>query len=158
MSEPLPHPGVRFPPPFLFVAAFLAGLGLERVWPSGGFAASARPLFAAAGWLAGVLGLLLIGWAVASFVRARTAMIPHKPASRLVITGPYRVTRNPMYTGLTLLYVGLALVFAVWWPLLFLPLAMWSLYALVIQREERYLAGAFGEEYAAYRRRVRRWI
>jgi protein-S-isoprenylcysteine O-methyltransferase Ste14 len=44
------------------------------------------------------------------------------------------------------------------WPLVLLPLALASLYALVIRREERYLGDAFSDEYAAYRARVRRWL
>ena len=80
-----------------------------------------------------------------TFWRARTAIIPHRPASRLVRHGPYRFTRNPMYVGLTGLYTGLALIFNVGWPLVLLPLVLVVLWGVVIQREERYLRAAFGK-------------
>jgi protein-S-isoprenylcysteine O-methyltransferase Ste14 len=63
-----------------------------------------------------------------------------------------------MYVGLTSLYVGLSVLSDSWWPLVFLPVVLAALWFLVIRREERYLAAAFGEEYAAYRQRVRRWL
>ena len=63
-----------------------------------------------------------------------------------------------MYVGLTTLYLGLAAVFNLGWPVLLLPFVLWSLFALVIRREERYLASVFGDDYAAYCRNVRRWL
>ena len=93
-----------------------------------------------------------------TFWRARTAIIPHRPASRLVRHGPYRFTRNPMYVALTALYVGLALLFNVAWPLVVLPVVLWLLWHVVIRHEERYLLFAFGGDYAAFTREVRRWL
>lgn len=155
----LRHPGVRFPPPFLYAAGFLAGLALER-WvvrlPLGGRAP--RPALVILGWLGILLGLAYAGWGLATFFRARTAIMPIRPASRLVTSGPYRFSRNPMYVGLSVLYVGLALLFDVGWPLLLLPGVLALLQVLVIRKEERYLASAFGNEYAEYRQRVRRWL
>ena len=85
-------------------------------------------------------------------------MLPNQPASRLVTTGLYARSRNPMYVGLTLAYVGLALLTDRGWPLVFLLLVLVALHGLVIRREERYLSAAFPGEYAAYRQRVRRWL
>ena len=103
-------------------------------------------------------GLLLIGWAMFTFARARTAILPQKAASRLVDHGPYRLTRNPMYTGLSLLYLGLMLVMNWVWALFIFPFVIGLLYRFVISKEERYLLAEFGEEYREYCRRVRRWI
>ena len=97
-------------------------------------------------------------WGLISFVRARTAVMPHLPASRLVTAGPYRFTRNPMYLGITLAYAGLALLIDTAWPLLLLPAVLALLMVVVVRREERYLERAFGDAYRAYRDRVRRWI
>lgn len=105
-----------------------------------------------------VFGIALGGWGLLTFFRARTAIIPDRPASRLVVTGPYRFSRNPMYVALTVLYIGLSALTDSWWPLVFLPVVLTALWFLVIRREERYLAAAFSEEYAAYCRRVRRWL
>jgi protein-S-isoprenylcysteine O-methyltransferase Ste14 len=158
-SSRLRHPGVPFPPPFLFVAGFLAGLALERwgwripVAPDG-----LRALLVFTGWLGVIAGLFLAGWGLLVFFRARTAIIPNHPARRLVTSGPYRFSRNPMYVGLSALYVGLALLFNVAWPLVLFPVVLIALFGLVIRREERYLAEAFGDAYALYGQRVRRWL
>ena len=99
---PLSNAGVRFPPPLLFVIGFLTGWVLDRYWhalPLSRFAGSAlEPL----GLAALVLGVVLAGWGVITFRRAKTAINPHHSASQLVTHGPYRFTRNPMYTGLTI--------------------------------------------------------
>ena len=154
-----PHPGVRFPPPFLFVAGFLAGLALDRwLLPLPVLPANARPWLAVAAGLAMAAALATIAWSLATFAVARTAIIPNRPATRLVQSGPYRLSRNPMYVALSLLYVSLAALVNVAWPLVLWPAVVASLYWFVIRREERYLSGAFGAEYADYRRRVARWL
>ena len=153
-------PGVRFPPPTVFVAGWLLGWLLEsrveRFRLVGGSAG--RGPLVIAGTLVLAAGLLVIAWGLLTFVRARTAIMPHHSASRLVTHGPYRFTRNPMYLGMTLLYLGLTIRANMGWPLLLLPVVLWVLYRLVISREERYLSSAFGTAYEEYRRRVRRWI
>jgi protein-S-isoprenylcysteine O-methyltransferase Ste14 len=153
-------PGVRFPPPFLPAAAFLGGLALER-WvyrlPIAG-GDRTRGFLSVAGAALAALGLLLAGWSMLTFARARTAIVPMFPATRLVMSGPYRLSRNPMYVGLTALHVGLALLLDMAWPIILLPAALTALYALVIRREEAYLSTAFGETYRAYTGTVRRWL
>ncbi|HEX6629907.1 MAG TPA: isoprenylcysteine carboxylmethyltransferase family protein, partial [Gemmatimonadaceae bacterium] len=84
--------------------------------------------------------------------------IPNRPATRLATGGPYRLTRNPMYVSLAALYLGVALFANSWWPVALLPLVLLVVDRAVIAREERYLAAAFPDEYAAYRARVRRWL
>ena len=159
-ADPQRHgPGVPFPPPFLYVAAFLTGLALERWgWRMRLASDELRPVLVVAGWAAVAGGLAFGGWGLLTFFRARTAVIPTRPASRLVTSGPYRFSRNPMYIGLGTLYLGLAVLFDVAWPIVLFPFAVASLYVLVIRREERYLVRAFGDRYAAYARRVRRWL
>jgi protein-S-isoprenylcysteine O-methyltransferase Ste14 len=151
-------PGVRFPPPFLFAAGFLSGLALERwVWRLR-LPEALRPALVFFGWLAIVAGFLFFAWALLTLLRHRTAIVPHHPATRLVQSGPYAFSRNPMYVGVTTLYVGLAFLFNLTWPILILPLVLVSLFHLVIRREEHYLSDAFGNAYAAYGHRVRRWL
>jgi protein-S-isoprenylcysteine O-methyltransferase Ste14 len=95
---------------------------------------------------------------VTHFWRAGTTLMPNRPASRLVVEGPYRFSRNPMYLGLTTLYLGVALMLNSVWVLALLPGVLLLLQTGVIRREERYLEGAFGPGYQAYRTRVRRWL
>jgi protein-S-isoprenylcysteine O-methyltransferase Ste14 len=157
-TAPLQNAGVKFPPPFLFVIAFLAGVAIDRwIAPLSLAGARSRPLIAA-GWLMLLAGLAVTLWGLATFRMARTAIIPNRPARTIVASGPYRFSRNPMYVGVTALYVGLALLVNDAWPLLLLPLVLAALYTFVIRREERYLSSAFGTEYQEYCRRVRRWL
>jgi protein-S-isoprenylcysteine O-methyltransferase Ste14 len=155
---PLSNAGVRFPPPFLFIIGFLAGCGLDRYWralPLSRFAGSALAPF---GWSALAVGVILAAWGMATFRRAKTAIHPHHSASRLVTHGPYRFTRNPMYTGLTIAYLGGSALVDSGWPIVVLPIVLVVLFKRVISREEMYLTDAFGVEYTEYVASVRRWL
>ena len=160
MSAPAvpPHPGIKFPPPLVYVAGFLAGWLIGRRWPLAIFGADRAALRQVLAALCILVALSLILAAFTTFRRARTAIIPMFPASGVVTTGPYRVTRNPMYVSMLVLYVGIALIVNGWWPLIVLPLVVLLIDRAVIAREERYLRGAFPKEYAAYCDSVRRWI
>lgn len=154
------NPGVRFPPPFLFVGGLLVAWLLEsrvRRFRLVGADASTAPI-ETAGTILIVLGVLLMFWGLVTFARAHTAILPMRAASRLVETGPYRISRNPMYSGMTITYMGAMLALNWGWALVLFPIVVVSLHRLVISREERYLHAAFGEEYTAYCRRVQRWI
>jgi protein-S-isoprenylcysteine O-methyltransferase Ste14 len=155
---PLSNAGVRFPPPFLFVIGFLVGWVLDRYWralPLSRFGSSALHPF---GWSALTLGVILIVWGMVTFRRAKTAIHPHHSASQLVTHGPYRFTRNPMYTGLTIAYLGGSALLDSLWPIIVLPLVLLVLFKTVISREEMYLTDAFGAEYTNYLASVRRWL
>jgi protein-S-isoprenylcysteine O-methyltransferase Ste14 len=98
------------------------------------------------------------GAALATFRRARTTVIPGRQATALVTTGPYRITRNPMYVSFVVLYIGVTLWLDTWWPAVVLPFVILVIDRFVIRSEERYLASAFPREYAEYRASVRRWV
>ncbi|HMC56128.1 MAG TPA: isoprenylcysteine carboxylmethyltransferase family protein [Gemmatimonadaceae bacterium] len=150
-------PNIRVPPAF-FVGGFLVGLWLESVKPTHVASGDTTQLLAPIGWTAAALGLALSLSGIASFQSASTPMFPFAPATRLVERGPYRFTRNPMYLGNAISYAGIAIAMNVVWPLLLLPLVMWTVSRFVIREEEKYLLATFGDEYSAYRRRVRRWL
>ena len=153
-------PGVYFPPPFLFAGGMLLAWLIEsRIRRLSVIPQSISPIVSRSlGYLLVLAGLMIAAWGLLTFKRAHTAIIPHKPASSLVDTGPYRFTRNPMYTGMTLLYLGLAVVFNFGWAFLLLPVVLFLLHRFVISREERYLSEAFGNTYDEYRARVKRWV
>jgi protein-S-isoprenylcysteine O-methyltransferase Ste14 len=151
-------PGVRFPPPFLFALGFVAGLGLHAIAPLPLVPTGPTAFTVGLAWLLVVLSLMLLGWALLTFHAAQTAILPHRPASQVVEHGPYRYSRNPMYVGLGLLYLGLALWLNRLGLVLLLPVVYVALWFLVVRREEAYLSEAFGEDYEGYRRRVRRWL
>ncbi len=93
-----------------------------------------------------------------SFRRAGTSMVPMNPTTALVTSGPYRLTRNPMYLGMAFLYVAFAFALGVIWALAFLPAVVVIVDRFVIAREEPYLERKFGQAYRDYKVRVRRWL
>ena len=80
------------------------------------------------------------------------------PATTLVTSGPYALTRNPMYVSLALLTTAFALFLNTWWIVFLLIPVLLVVQRFVIVKEERYLRRRFGAEYEAYTRRVRRWL
>ena len=140
------------------MGGFVLGWGISRKVPLPLLPGSAEQAGSMTGLVIGALGLALMLWGLATFRSYRTGIIPNRPATRIVRTGPYRFTRNPMYTGMTLAYVGGVLLLGDAWPLLLLPIVLFLLVRLVIAREERYLASAFPDDYDAYCREVRRWL
>lgn len=104
------------------------------------------------------LGLTLVLWAAWTMRRHHTTLHPHGEASTLVISGPFRISRNPIYLGFGLMLFGLAVSLGSSAP--FAVLAAWVFFMnhLFIRHEEAALAARFGEAFAAYCRRVRRWF
>lgn len=149
------HAGVRVPPPLIYAAGF--GLGLLLQWI---LSAPAIPLLGGrvAALLCLMLWLALFVPSISLFRRAHTNIVPSRPTTRLIVSGPYRFTRNPMYVSLISLYVGLTLWFDALWPLALLPFVILTVRYGVISREERYLERKFGRDYLTYKTRVRRWI
>lgn len=146
---------ILVPPPLIYGLSFALGMivhGFDDDRIGGGPATK---------WLGAFLiaaGLVLAGSALGMFRRAHTTVIPHHRVSQLVVSGPFRFSRNPMYSALALLCLGGAFVAGSWWPIVTLIPALVIVRYWVIGPEERYLSGAFGADYEAYRRRVRRWL
>ena len=149
------NPGVIAFPPALYAGALLSGLVLSFVFPIDFLPRS----------LALVLGVLttICAGAIAisafrAMNRASTAVNPSQPTTTIVSDGVFKLSRNPIYLSLTLLYMGIALLFnALWAVLLLLPLLV-IVQIGVVQREESYLERKFGDEYLRYKTRVRRWV
>ena len=148
---------LRIPVPWVFVLGYLAGVGVERALrPT--LAVEALPVLPLAGGVLFIVGAAIAGWGLLTFRRARTTTVPGETSAQLVTWGPYRVTRNPMYVGLTLAYLGEAGILRQFWPVALLPLVLAYVNWVVIPLEETKLGEAFGAEYERYRGRVRRWI
>ncbi len=144
------------PPPLYYGAAFAAGMVLDAVTMP--LVIGGRPGTALLGIVGLAAGSVLAASGVRSVVRNHTTIVPHHPVSTLVTNGAYRFSRNPMYAGLAIAYVGGALLAGTWWPLATLPIALVAVRRVVIDPEERYLAARFGAVYADYRERTRRWL
>jgi protein-S-isoprenylcysteine O-methyltransferase Ste14 len=150
---------VRVFPPAVPLAAILLGVGLQRVWP---LWPDVRipPLLRYGGGALLVIGAALgLGlWSVVQMRRTGQDENPWKPTPRLLERGPYRITRNPMYLHMVLVCIGVALLLANAWILLLAPLCAALLQRYAIRPEEAYLERKFGDDYRAYRHRVRRWL
>lgn len=156
MTADRPRGLALLPPPLLFAVPLIAGLWLNQRYPLLPPTTSRVPQW---------LGMALIAAGAAHaltsimlFVTSRTTIIPHGHASTFVQGGAYRWTRNPMYVGLTLVYVGTSVLMTAVWPILFLLLPLMILDQAIIPMEERHLEQAFGADYVAYKSRVRRWL
>jgi protein-S-isoprenylcysteine O-methyltransferase Ste14 len=143
-------------PPIAWALAVVAGLALNWLMPL-----PFLPAAASAGWLGTIvfaLALALFAWAISTMTRAGSNVPTRLPTTTIVETGPYRLTRNPIYLGMVLGLIGLAIAFNSLWLLVTLvPFALVIRYG-VIDREEAYLERKFGEVYLAYKSRVRRWL
>lgn len=146
----------RYPlPPLIFVASLALGYGLDALAP---VALPAPALARLVGALLLGAGLALVLWASSTLARARTAILPHHPATRLVTTGPFAWSRNPIYLGEVMLIAGLGGIQA---SLAYLVAAVVLILAMThfaIVREEQHLAARFGADWQAYASRVGRWF
>ena len=147
----------RIPPPVVAVAVGVAMWAVASFWPTPALPVACRWPLALVVALSGLISTLA---GVISFRSARTTVNPLRPASAstLVTSGVYRITRNPMYVGLLMVLLAWAVFLSVPWALVG-PLAfVFYMARFQIEPEERALAEVFGEQYLAYKQRVRRWL
>lgn len=143
-------------PPIAWALAIIAGLALDWLYPIPFIAA-----FIPAAWLGGAifaLGFALAIWAIATIRKAGTRVQTDRPTTTIVSSGPYRFTRNPIYAGMFLGQIGLAVGFNSLWLLATLVPFYFVIRYGVIAREEAYLEGKFADQYRGYKSRVRRWV
>jgi len=144
------------PPPALYLGAFLLGFLVHVTSPLSLLSLDTTR------WAIGTLLLIISGafarWAFVTMHNAGTSANPYKPSTSLIITGPFHLSRNPIYVAMTGLYIGMAFWVNSSWPLLLLAPLLLLMHYGVILREERYLSKKFGEIYAVYKAEVRRWL
>ncbi len=145
----------KFVPPFWLVIGLGLAFLLNRHLPLWSLP---WPWLGLVGRLLVVAGLLMILWPVSQFIAARTGLVPFTEAKTLVTGGLYRLSRNPMYLGMAFVLLGGGLIAGSLGALLPLPLFLFIIQKRFIEGEERFLEAAFGDDYLAYRQRVRRWI
>jgi protein-S-isoprenylcysteine O-methyltransferase Ste14 len=104
------------------------------------------------------VGVAVVLWVAAMFRRAGTTIRPFETSSALVARGPFRLSRNPIYLGMVVFLLGVALLAGSLSPFLVIPVFAWILDRRFIRAEEAILAKTFGPAYDTYRGRVRRWI
>lgn len=153
--EKLTRPQVKFPPPVFYLAMIGAGYLINGVIPL-----QWLPAFYS-GWLGVAMmcfGFMLIGWSSFEFRRHQTTILPHKASSKIIKAGPFRFSRNPIYTAFTLIQIGAGIALGNLWILILVVPSIWIMSKFVIEREEAFLKQAFGEEYLQYLASVRRWV
>ena len=141
-------------PPLIYLSAIVTGVILHFVWPI----PFVTPWERVVGALLAIFAALLFLWSVRTFRSAGTPVPGNQPTTTIVNAGPYRRSRNPIYLAFSLFQTGIALSANEAWFLITLLPAISLMSFVVIPREERYLATRFGEEYARYKRGVRRWL
>jgi protein-S-isoprenylcysteine O-methyltransferase Ste14 len=142
-------------PPVFFLAALLAMAGLhfflpERRWLS--------PPATYAGGLLILVGIILLVVSSRLFERSGTTIKPFEESTTLVVDGPFRLSRHPMYLGMVVVLLGCASLLGTVWPPLVIPVFIVLITRRFIVREEQMMEQVFGDEYRAYCRQTRRWI
>jgi protein-S-isoprenylcysteine O-methyltransferase Ste14 len=146
---------VRFPPPLVFFACIWAGVGLGAMVPAP--VPVQRAIRLVIGVAVQLLAVALVASARIRFHRTGQSPVPWKPSPQLILDGPYRFTRNPMYVGVTLFQIGLGVTLDDLW----ISAAAWLalvVHFIAVLPEERYLSTKFGEPYDRYVARVRRYL
>src|SRR5215813_1222017 len=142
-------------PPLVYGAAIVTGLLFEFGWP---LPFLPRLLAVLLGTVLVVVALVVFAYAIRTFQTAGTPVPGNQPTTVMVRTGPYRLSRNPIYVAFSLFQLGIASWVNSVWLIATLLAAVVLMASVVIPREERYLERRFGADYVDYKRSVRRWL
>jgi protein-S-isoprenylcysteine O-methyltransferase Ste14 len=149
---------LRIPVPWVYVLTYLVGTLLQVILPFSVFSLDSIMTVKITGIALFSTGAILAAWSLLIFHRARTTTTPGESSKKLVMNGPYRFTRNPMYVSLIFAYIGEAGILTQIWPILVLPLILAYVDRVVVPLEEKVLKQDFAEEYENYCARVHRWL
>jgi protein-S-isoprenylcysteine O-methyltransferase Ste14 len=152
------NPVMRIPVPWVYILAYLIGFVVQLYLPIPVQSAKVVRISLIIGLVLVVIGVACAFSALGIFKKRSTTTIPFETPTSLVMSGPYRFSRNPMYVGLTLIYLGVAGTRAELWPVIVLPVLLAYVNFIVIPVEEQHLREAFSDSYAQYSARVRRWL
>ena len=150
-----PTPRRPFNPPLLLLTAIVAMTSLHSVFP---FARLIDGPWRFLGLMPALIGLGLNIWGSRLFEKRQTTIKPTGHSSTLVLEGAFLYTRNPMYLGMTLILIGIALGLGTLSPWLVIPIFVLGIQERFIKMEERKMESEFGAEYNAYKQKVRRWL
>jgi len=150
-------PGVYVPPPLFYVLIFIASIFIQKQVPI------SDTLFhlivtKIVGVILLILALFFLVRSLRQFFLTKNTVILIKPATSLQTNGIYGITRNPMYVGLAIVYLGITCFIGNWWNIILFPLLLLIVQEFIIKREEKYLELEFGQEYEEYKKKVRRWL
>ncbi|CAN5535076.1 MAG: methyltransferase family protein [Rubrobacteraceae bacterium] len=155
MPDENDNPGVIAPPPLIFGVPLILSLLLNRKAKLPFLPREINRLF---GWPLVVGGISLGAWFFLTMKRVDTPVDPRRSVNRIATDGPFGYTRNPAYLAMTMIFAGTASIKNSLPSIILLPFILAVMRRGVIEREERYLEGKFGEEYRRYKATVRRWV
>lgn len=141
----------NFPVPPIHVVTLIMGIAMQVWFPLGIWRDSWQRQVL--GWGLLLAGILLALWAATAFEDMDT----EKPG-RVITSGPYAFSRNPMYVAWTLMYIAIAILVNTWWLIVLIPIPLLATHFYDVRREERQLEEKFGESYRQYRSQVRRYL
>ena len=148
--------GIIAPPPLLYLGSLASGIALNLFSPG---SLSGHPLMLQMlGFLLAASGAFIARWSFVTMRSMGTSADPRKSSMALATGGPYRISRNPIYLAMTMLYVGAGFLLNSLWPLVLLIPLVFLMHHGVILREEHYLEGKFGKPYLDYKSKTRRWF
>jgi protein-S-isoprenylcysteine O-methyltransferase Ste14 len=157
MNQKKDSPGVYLPPPLIYVIIFLASIFIQKKFQIDNSLFRTQ-LIKIPGGILLFCALFFLSTSLAKFFKTKNTLIPFKPASSLQTKGVYSISRNPMYLGLALVYLGITCFIGNWWNIILFPFLILTVQELIIRKEEHYLERAFKDEFLEYKKRVRRWI
>lgn len=145
-------------PPLLYLGALAIAVLLQQFRPAPWFGRPFSDILFAVGCIsvAGVAALYV--GSINALRRAKTTLRPDKAATHLVTSGPFSISRNPIYLGNTLLMFSIGFIVGNAWFLLMGLIASVATNKLAVEPEERHLEASFGKAYRDYKKKVRRWI
>jgi protein-S-isoprenylcysteine O-methyltransferase Ste14 len=155
-AEDAVQPPLRIKPPLIALMLIVVGWGVHLFVPVSLVPGPWLQFVIAAPLV--VAGIAVIAVSAKTFARVDTDDRFETPTRAIVTQGPYARSRNPMYIGATVAFIGIAIAVDTVWILALAPVLVGYFWMGVIRREERYLERRFGDTYAAYRSRVRRWV
>lgn len=142
-------------PPLVYLAGIAAGFGVDWLLPVRGLSLEIQLVVGLPIIVLAIVLVLMSAWELS---RAGTSPLHERPTTKVISRGLYGMSRNPIYVAMTLGCVGVAITADRVWVLVATALAVLVIDRMVIAREELFLEAKFGDDYLAYKARVRRWV
>jgi protein-S-isoprenylcysteine O-methyltransferase Ste14 len=158
VSETQPKAGWLPWPPLIYLTAIVVAIALSALFPLPWLTGLLADLLFVIGWLVLLAVVALWFTAFRAMHKANTTLNPNGVPTHLITTGPFSVSRNPIYLANSLLLIGVGLAGGMAWFVLLAFAASLATSMLAIRREEKVLAAKFGKKYRDYAKGVRRWI
>jgi protein-S-isoprenylcysteine O-methyltransferase Ste14 len=157
MKQKAPPSPIYIPVPVFYLAFFFFSLLVEKEYPFGmRYLRDDAAKYTGYFLIAAGVALNMVAWI--QFMRTHTTISPFKPANHLQTGGVYAFSRNPMYIGLFLVYIGATPILGNWWTIIVMPFLILIIDLYVVRREEKILRRRFGHPYKAYKKSVNRWM